>query len=114
MADHGRRWTVQDRDANSIYLTQERWSHIVKHHPEMADFEEHLRVTVRRGRRRQELLNPRKYRYLYPFDDLPEEFNHVVAIVLFGFDVASEGQTSPNNYVATAFMKHIRLKGDEA
>ena len=61
----------------------------------MANYEEHLKVAIQRGRRRQELLNPRKYRYLYPFDDLPEEFNHSVAIALFGFDIDSEGQTSP-------------------
>jgi hypothetical protein len=31
------RWTVQDRYGNSIYLTQERWEHIVQsvNHPEM-------------------------------------------------------------------------------
>lgn len=28
MADSGKRWTVQDRDGNSIYLTEERWRHI--------------------------------------------------------------------------------------
>lgn len=56
-------------------------------------------------------MNPRKYRYAYPFNDLPDEFNHVVAIVLFGFDVDEQGATIPNNFVATAFLKHIYLKG---
>jgi hypothetical protein len=42
---------------------------------------------------------------------LPDDFNHVVAIVLFGFDVNQEGETMPNNFVATAFLKHIHLKG---
>ena len=109
----GKRWTVQDQDGNPIYLTQERWAHIVDptNHPEMADCEEHLRTAIQRGRRRQELLNPRKYRYSYPFDDLPDDSNHIVAIVLFGFDVDRQGKTVPNNYIATAFFKHIRLKG---
>lgn len=77
----------------------------------MEDYEEYLKVTIRRGRRRQEPLNPRKYRYYRPFDDLPDDVNHLVAIVLFGFDVDEHGVTVPNNFVATAFFKHIWLKG---
>jgi len=110
--DDGKRWLVFDKEGNSIYLTQERWQHIVAldNHPEMEDFEEFLKITLRRGRRRQEPLNPRKYRYVYPFDDLPDGSNHVVAIVLFGFDVSPRGQVMANNYVTTAFFKHIRIK----
>ncbi|MBI1878002.1 MAG: hypothetical protein HYR94_07215 [Chloroflexi bacterium] len=81
-------------------------------HPEMADYEEHLKTTIKHGRRRQEPLNPRKYRYSHPFDDLPNGTNHVVAIVLSGFDIDEQGHTWPNNFVATAFFKHIRLKGN--
>ena len=77
----------------------------------MADYEGHLKTTIQQGRRRQEPLNPRKYRYLQLFDDLPVEFNHVVAIVLFGVDVNAQGETAPNNFVATAFLKHMRPRG---
>ena len=77
----------------------------------MVDYEDQVQTTIRRGRRRQELLNPRKFRYTLGFDDLPDDSNHVVAIVGFGFDVDDNGLTRPNNYVATAFFKHIRLKG---
>ena len=113
MADAGKRWTVQDRYKNPIYLTQERWEHIIDgtNHPEMANYEEYLKTTIRRGRRRQEPLNPRKYRYYHSFEDLPDDVNHVVAIVLFGFDIDEQGRAGPNNFVATAFFKHIRLKG---
>jgi hypothetical protein len=45
------------------------------------------------------------------FDDLPAGFNHVVGIVLFGFDVDAQGETVPNNFIATAFLKHMRLRG---
>jgi hypothetical protein len=109
----GKRWTIQDRHGNSIYLTQERWEHIVdeSNHAEMERYEEYLKTTIKRGRRRQELLNPRKYRYYHPFDDLPDDVNHIIVIVLFGFDMGEHGQTIPNNFVATAFFKHIRLKG---
>jgi hypothetical protein len=113
MDNFGKRWTVYDRDGNAIYLTEERWAHIIDpmNHSEMLDYEEHLKTTIRKGRRRQEPLNPRKYRYVQPFDDLPEGMNHVVAIVLFGFEVNAEGETVSNNFVATAFFKHINLKG---
>jgi len=113
MADSGKRWTVQDGEGQSIYLTEERWQHITNaaNHPEMADQEDHLKTTLQKGRRRQEPLNPRKYRYSHPFDDLPDDFNHVVAIALFGFDVDEQGETVPNNFVATAFLKHIHLQG---
>jgi hypothetical protein len=108
------RWTVRDREGNFIYLTEERWRHIIdaNNHPEMADYEEHLKTAIRRSRRRQEPLNPRKYRYACPFDDLPDGSNHIVVIVLFSFDVNERGDTIQNNYVATAFFKHIRLKGE--
>lgn len=114
MVGSGKRWTIQDHDGNLVYLTQERWEHIINetNHPEMADYEEHLKTAIKRGRRRQEPLNPRKYRYAHPFDDLPNGTNHVVAIVLFSFDIDEQGRTTPNNFVATAFFKHIRLKGN--
>jgi len=113
MARSSKRWTVQDRDGNPIYLTEERWPHIIKanNHPEMADYEDHLKAAIRTGRRRQEALDPRKYRYVQLFDDLPVGFNHIVGIVLFGFDVNAQGETVPNNFIATAFMKHMRPRG---
>ena len=113
MSSLGKRWTVQDRYGNSIYLTQERWEHITDktNHPEMVDYEAYLKTTIQKGQRRQEPLNPRKYRYSHPFNDLPEDVNHIVAIVLFGFDVDEDGHILPNNFVATAFFKYIHLKG---
>jgi len=45
------------------------------------------------------------------FDDLTGDFNHLVAIVLFGMDVNEKGDTVSNNFVATAFLKYIRQKG---
>jgi hypothetical protein len=112
MSGSGKRWTVQDRDGSPIYLSQERWEHIQEGHPEMGEFEEHLQRAIKNGRRRQEPLNPRKYRYAHFFGDLPDEHNHIVAIVLFGFDIDEHGGTAPNNFVATAFMKHIQQKGE--
>jgi hypothetical protein len=51
----GRRWTVRDRYQNDIYLTQERWEHIIDpiNHPEMSAYEEQLQDTIRSGQRRR-------------------------------------------------------------
>ncbi len=113
MGNSDKRWIIQDRDGNNVYLTEERWAHIIDslNHSEMAEYEECLKTAIQKGRRRQEPLNPRKYRYVHPYDNLPNGMNHVVAIVLFGFDVNEKGETVPNNFVATAFFKHIILKG---
>ena len=108
----GRRWTIQDRFGHEIYLTDERWQHIIDadNHPELSDYEDLIRETIRLGRRRQEPLNQRKYRYYRHTSDLPDDFNHVVVIVLFGFTIDDNGQSHPNNYVATAFFKYIDIK----
>jgi hypothetical protein len=112
MDNSGKRWAVQDRYRNLIYLTEERWEHIIDdfNHPEMMDYEEHLKTTIKKGRRRQEAINPYKYRYYHPFDDLPDGANHVVVIVLFRFQILTANSTISHNFVATAFFQHIRRK----
>ena len=66
------RWTVQDKSGNSIYLTQERWGHITDsiNHPEMEGYKEELKETIKLGSRKQDPLNPQKYRYAKKFDNL--------------------------------------------
>jgi hypothetical protein len=105
----GERWSVCDRHGNTIYLTEERWEHIVDpiNHPEMLDYEEELKETIQTGIRRQDVLNPQKYRYSESFDNLVEDNTHIIAIVLFRFreDVARKPEA--NNYVVTAYQKEI-------
>ncbi len=45
MTSPGIRWTTHDRYRNEIYLTHERWQHIIAsiNHPDMTNYEEHLR-----------------------------------------------------------------------
>ena len=40
----GIRWTITERQGHEIYLTEERWHHIIEpaNHPEMADCEVEL------------------------------------------------------------------------
>ncbi len=105
----GKRWTVRDRYGNNIYLTNERWEHIIEpvNHPEMSDFDVHLKETIQSGKRKQDELNPQKYRYIMPFGNLIENNTHIVAIVLFRFEANNLGNPVPNNYIVTAYQKEI-------
>ena len=102
------RWTVSDKNGNSIYLTQERWEHIIEpiSHPEMAVYEEGLKETIRLGKRIQDPINPQKYRYSMAFDNLAEYNTHMIALVLFRFREQT-GEVVPNNYIVTAYQKEI-------
>jgi hypothetical protein len=104
-----KRWTVRDRYDNDIYLTQERWEHITQsiNHPEMLGYESHLKETVQSGRRKQDPLNPHKYRYVKAFVDLAQDNTHIIAIVLFRFGEGEGGRPVPNNYIVTAYQKEI-------
>lgn len=103
----GRRWVISDRSGNEIYLTDERWQHIVDGHPEMRDCEDALKQTIRLGTRTQEPLAPQKFRYIRATRGLPEGNTHVVAIVLFRFGETDDGSFRRNNYVVTAFQKQV-------
>ena len=103
----GGRWSVRDAYKNEIYLSDERWEHIVTSHPEMSACEEQLKQTIRNGTRKQDLLNPSKYRYSRAFADLAEDNTHIVAIVLFRMREEKPDSVLPNNYVVTAYQKEI-------
>lgn len=94
--------TVQDRDGRPIYLTEERWDHVLDH-PGMSDeLLECALDTLRKGRRRQGKYDPAKYKYSRVFSDLPFDYTHVVVVVKFGWhhDVPEK----LNNFVLTAYL----------
>ena len=103
------RWTIRDRYGNSIYLTQERWEHIIEsiNHPEMDEYEEELKETVKTGARKQDTLNPQKYRYSKEFNNHPASNTHIVAIVLFSLREDEIGEIISNNFIVTAYQKEI-------
>ncbi|MEW6097055.1 MAG: hypothetical protein AB1567_11125 [bacterium] len=86
-------WKVIDRWKNEIILTQERWKHIVDHHWELQGRLNDVLKTIRAGKRKQELLNPQKFKYFYPFDDLPYNYTHIVVVVKLAI----------NKFVITAY-----------
>lgn len=58
-------WTQRDRFGNDIYLTHERWRHIIDpdNHPEVELYFDYVRETIRLGRRRQDPYDPNGYKY---------------------------------------------------
>lgn len=103
------RWTITDRYNHTIYLTDERWQHITEphNHPEMEEYEEELRYTLQRGRRKQDPHHLQKYLYTHNFTGLYEDNTHIIAIVIFRHREDESGKPVPNNYVVTAYQKEI-------
>lgn len=103
----GKIWTQRDRFGNDIYLTYERWGHIVHpdNHPEVEPYGDHLRKTIRLGRRKQDPFLPNAYKYYRRFDDLPDSMNHLVVVVVFRRLIELTGATLDNNFVVTAYFQ---------
>jgi hypothetical protein len=59
------------------------------------------------GKRKQDSLNPQKYRYAEAFDNLAADNTHIIAIVLLRLKEGESGIPEPNNYVVTAYQKEI-------
>lgn len=102
--------TVQDRYGNTIYLTEERWNHILESRPEMRLFLEQFLETIRTGRRKQEALIPNEYRYYKQFDELLPENNHLVVKVVFKTQLDEAGNYVPNNFVVTGWATYLFSK----
>jgi hypothetical protein len=97
------RESVGDRWGNEIYLTDERWQHILETHEEMANFRRYLFETLRTEQRRQDAFDPSKYKYSKKFTDLLDDFTHVVVVVKFSGQGIMRGEI-PNNFILTAYQ----------
>jgi hypothetical protein len=95
--------TVYDKNGNLIYLTDERWNHIIEFHEEMVNHKQHLLKTLRIGKRRPDPYDPSLYSYYHKFEDLEDGFNHRIVVVKFGLTKTYE----PNDFVLAAFQKAI-------
>ena len=91
--------TVSDGLGHSIYLTEERWQHIVDEHPEMKGWEQKALDTLRLGRRFQDSARPDVFLYYRDFPDHPAGNTAIVVVVRVGF----RPDGSANNFVLTAY-----------
>ena len=57
---------IWDRYENEIEFTDERRNHIITGHPELDDYYEEVLETIKKGRRKQEPMDEKKYK-----DNLP-------------------------------------------
>jgi hypothetical protein len=97
------KWYTRDRDGHEIYLTEERWQHIVEGHPELQEHLEDILKAVQRGRRKQQPRDPHAYVYRWPCDSLPSPFNGILVSVVFRFEEQPDGGMIPNNFIVTAW-----------
>jgi hypothetical protein len=101
------RWVMHDRYGNLVYMTGERWHHALEKRPWLSGFLEEVFNAVRQGRRQQDPLNPKKYKYYCPCRQLNPEYNHIVVVVLFGQKTDEIGQSVANNYVVNVWAVYI-------
>ncbi len=98
-----RQWLVQDRDGREIYLTEERWEHIITGHPELRAHLDEVLATLRLGRRQQQPHDPQAYVYRKASDILRSPFNGILVVVTFRFQADGAGKLNPNNFVVSAW-----------
>ena len=97
------KWFVRDRDGREIYLTEERWEHIVSKHGELRDHLDDVLDTVRRGRRRQQPQDPQAFVYRHPCNTLRPPFKGILVVVAFHFEQTADDGMIPNNFMVTAW-----------
>jgi hypothetical protein len=105
----GKLWTVYDRFGNAIYLTVERWRHIIDadNHAEVEPYLPLVAETVRLGRRRQDPYDPRGYQYYRAFPGLPDDNTHLVVCVRFRWRTELDGAMHEEKFVTTAYFKYL-------
>lgn len=103
----GKAWTVRDRYGNEIYLTWERWEHIIApdNHPEVEPYFDKIAETIRLGRRRQDKYDPNGYQYYHVFPDLPDQNSHLITCVRFRWHTAADGTVFEEKFVTTAYFQ---------
>lgn len=102
-------WTCKDRYGHTIYLTDERWQHIVSKHFELIGHLDDVLATVAKGKRHQERRDPQRYRYRRACYTLQSGDNHITVVVLFSFQKLYDGTVVANNFVTTAWGEYIPL-----
>lgn len=89
---------IQDRYGNAIYMTDERWEHILENHSELEEFRGEVLSTVRTGTRTQDPFDLETFYYRKKFVALHEDFDTIEVVVYFRWQF-----NAPNNFVMTAY-----------
>ncbi len=94
---------VQDRYGNTIYLTDERWQHIVQQHRMLKNLKHEVLKTIRIGKREQEDIYSNKFVYRMACKSLLYRYTHIEVVVVF-----RTTNNQPNNFVVTAYPINMR------
>lgn len=97
------KWFARDKRGREIYLSAERWQHIVDRHPYMQGHRDDVLTTVKRGKRKQQPRDPQAYIYYHPCQTLPPPFTGIQVVVVFRLNWQENGEVHPNNFVVTAW-----------
>lgn len=89
---------IQDQLGNVIYMTDERWEHIVEEHAELDGHRAEVLSTVRSGKRSQDPLIPNKFFYNKKLRQFIEDFDEIEVVVIFRWQ-----HEKPNNFIVTAY-----------
>lgn len=92
------RQEVTDRFGNTVYLTDERWEHIVERHPELEGLREEILSTVRSGKRRQDAMALETFYYKKAFPRLAGRLTAIEVVAVFQWQI-----NQPNNFILTAY-----------
>ncbi len=93
-----------DRQGREIYLTHERWKHILSKHLELDGRLDDILQTIRLGRRKQTKRDPQTFIYHRRVDNLPEPYNTILVFVAFRYSYHPQtNEQIPNNFVTTAW-----------
>lgn len=102
-----KRWDITDRENRQIYMTHERWEHIISKHHELIGHLDDVLDTIRFGRRKQERRDPQRYRYKRFCYTLQAGRNSITVTVVFSFQTLADGSIEANNFVTTAWGEEI-------
>lgn len=94
---------MTDQQGREIYMTQERWEHIISKHLELIGHLDDVIDTVWSGRRKQERRDPQRYRYKRACYTLGYGRNMITVVVVFSFQTLADGTLKANNFVTTAW-----------
>jgi len=91
---------VIDRYGNVIYLTDERWHHIVDRHYELNGHRPEIISAIRSGKRRRDPEDPDTFYYKKRLRHPIANLNYIEAVVVFQWR-----KDKPNNFIVTAYPK---------
>ncbi len=90
---------IQDRYGYVIYLTDERWGHIIERHPVLKDHKVKVLSTVRSGSRSRDDFEWNVFYYRKAFSGISPVHTHIEVAIIFETKLGK-----PNNFVVTAYL----------